>query len=59
MSTEQSLKDIVEHNKLPTTPEKAEINRQFMSDEISRFDFYCLASEYLRKVKQQKQLNSN
>lgn len=50
MSSEQALKDVAEYNKLPNTPEKEEIDRQFLNDEIGCMDFYIKARGYLAKV---------
>ena len=47
MSSEQSLKDVVKYNELPNTPEKEEIDRQFLNDEIGCLDFYSKVREYL------------
>jgi hypothetical protein len=52
MSSEQAIRDVAEYNKLPSTPEKDEIDRMILNDEIGHFDFYCKAREYLQKVKQ-------
>ena len=39
----------MEYERLPLTEEKAEISRQYLEDEICRFDFYIKAKEYLAK----------
>lgn len=49
MSNQQSLEIIAKYNKLPETPEKAEIDRKFISNEIGHFEFFQLASRYLEK----------
>tara|TARA_R110000782_G_scaffold10750_11_gene33289 strand:- start:40 stop:216 length:177 start_codon:yes stop_codon:yes gene_type:complete len=50
-NTDQSLKVILEFTGLPLTDEKEEINRQYLEDELSSFDFYIKAEEYLNRVK--------
>lgn len=54
MSSESSLRDIIEYNKLPKTPEKDEIDKKFLRDEIGSFDFYLQASAYLKKTRATK-----
>jgi hypothetical protein len=51
MSSREALSDIKEYDKLPKTEEKNRIDRMFIQDEISCFDFYCRARAYLKKVK--------
>ena len=53
MIDKRALKTVVEYNKLPKTKEKDEIDRQFLSDEIGHYEFFCLANSYLEKVKQE------
>lgn len=48
---EQAFKVVTDFNKLPDTDEKLEISRQYLSDEITSFEFYQLASDYLDKVR--------
>lgn len=50
MSSAEALRVVIEFNKLPETDEKSEISRQYLSDEISNYDFFCKANEYLEKV---------
>ena len=49
MSSEHSLKTVVAFDKLPSTPEKDEIKRQYLHDEIGAFEFYQKASAYIDK----------
>ena len=53
-NTDQSLKVILDYTGLPVTDEKEEINRQYLEDELSSFDFYIKAEEYLNRVKDLK-----
>lgn len=54
MSSEQSLKTVSAFNKLPNTPEKEEIERQYLEDEIGNFEFFSMANAYLSKVTEAK-----
>ena len=51
MSIKQEVEDVIEYNKLPKTEEKAEIDRQYLNDEIGHFDFYCKVKAYLERYK--------
>jgi len=41
---------LLEFSKLPATDEKAEIERQYLADEIGSIDFLIKAQNYLDKV---------
>lgn len=45
------LDDVRAFDALPSTPEKDEIKRKYLEDEIGNFDFYHLARTYLAKQK--------
>ncbi len=49
---ELTLKTIKEFNSLPETDETREIKRQYLSDEISSYEFFCSAQEHLDKIKE-------
>jgi hypothetical protein len=50
MSSEAALTSVVAFDKLPSTPEKEEIKRQYLADEIGSYEFFCLADRYLEKT---------
>jgi hypothetical protein len=50
MSSEHVFKTIVYYSKLPNTPEKAEIDRQYLNDEIGRFELYQKAVAYIESL---------
>lgn len=44
---EQALKTVAAFNNLPETDEIKEIKRQYLSDEISTFEFFGIASKFV------------
>lgn len=47
MMNEQNLKIVSDFQSAPSTPEKEEIAKQYLNDEISNFDFISMAKDYL------------
>jgi len=47
---EQTLKAIVAFNNLPETEEIKEIKKQYLNDEISSYELYCIALNHLEKL---------
>ena len=50
MINEYSVRIICDYSRLPATKEKEILDNKFKNDELSTFDFYCKAKEYLDKV---------
>lgn len=47
LSSEYAWKIVCDFSKFPTSPEKEEISRKYLSDEISHFDFVNLAKQHM------------
>lgn len=56
---EQTLKIVVAFNDLPETDGKEEIKRKFLNDEVSPFEFYSLASQYLENQNENRRTLDN
>ena len=50
------LANIREYSELPETPEKNDIDRKYLNDEINDFTFYATAMDYMRRVKESEGL---
>jgi len=48
---EQTLKTIKEYDALPWTAEKAQIDSDYLNDEIGSLEFFSQANGYIRKIK--------
>lgn len=53
MSNQKAIQLVAAFNSLESTPEKDDISRRFLLDEIGPLEFYQLASRYIDKVREQ------
>lgn len=50
--SEWSLQTVIEFSNMPSTPEKEELSKAYLSDEISHYDFVIAAKRYIEKHKE-------
>lgn len=54
MMNESNIKLVCAFNRLPNTPEKREITKKYLNDDICTLDFLILASGYIDKLEDNK-----